>query len=117
MEQLAGRVVFTSGRDGDTDLWRLDLASGTLRQLTFGNWRNWKGRWSPDGKRIVYVSTKLGPSDLWLMDADGDNATRLTKDGRWYDRPAWSPDGSRIACGSNREGSEDNEIWVLTLTN
>jgi len=115
MAGLRGRILFTSGKDGDTDLWCLDLHTQTLRQLTFGNWRNWKGRWSPDGKRIVYVSSKLGPSDLWMMDASGDNATRLAQDGRWYDRPAWSPDGKRIVCASNREGSEDNEIWVLTL--
>ena len=115
MDQLSGRILFTSGKDADTDLWGLDVARQTLRQLTFGTWRNWKGRWSPDGKRIVYASGKLGPSDLWLMDATGDNATRLTNDGRWYDYPAWSPDGARIVCGSNREGAPDNELWVLTL--
>src|SRR5437870_4042107 len=115
MAELGGKILFTSGKDRDTDLWCLDLGAQGLRQLTSGNWRNGKGRWSPDGKRIAYVSGKLGGSDLWVMDASGDNATRLTTDNRWYDHPAWSPDGRRIACGSNREGSEDNEIWVLTL--
>ena len=115
MAELGGRILFTSGKDSDTDLWCLDLGAQALRQLTAGSWRNWKGRWSPDGKQIVYVSGKLGPSDLWLMDASGDNAKRPTKDDRWYDHPAWSPDGRRIVCGSNREGSQDNEIWILTL--
>jgi TolB protein len=115
MAELSGKIVFTSGAFGDTDLWRIDLDTGELKQLTFGNWRNWKGRWSPDGTRIVYVSNKQGPSDLWLMDADGGNQQRLTTDGRWYDHPDWSPDGTQIVCCSNREGTEDNEVWILTL--
>src|SRR5262245_53830640 len=104
MAKLSGKILFTSGNSGDTDLWRLDLASGELKQLTFGNWRNAKGRWSPDGQRIVYVSSKLGPSDLWVMDAGGKNEQRLTSDNRWYDHPDWSPDGTRIVCCSNRDG-------------
>jgi len=115
MAELSGKIVFTSGEAGDTDLWRIDLQTGELKQLTFGKWRNWQGRWSPDGQRIVYVSSKQGPSDLWLMDADGGNPQRLTTDGRWYDHPDWSPDGTRIVCCSNREGTEDNEVWILTL--
>ncbi len=115
MAELSGRIVFTSGDTSDTDLWCLDLAGKELRQLTSGNWRNAKGRCSPDGQRIVYVSNKLGPSDLWLVDADGRNAKRLTSDNRWYDHPDWSPDGRRIVCCSNREGVDNNEIWILTV--
>lgn len=115
MAELHGRILFTSGKDGDTDLWCLDVGAGALRQLTFGTWRNWKGRWSPDGAHLVYVSGKLGPSDLWLMDARGGDPTRLTTDGRWYDAPAWSPDGKRIVCSANRGFGDENALWVLTL--
>jgi Tol biopolymer transport system component len=115
MAELPGKILFTSGKAGDSDLWRLDLSSGGLGQLTFGSWRNAKGRWSPDGQRIVYVSNQLGPSDLWVADANGQNEARLTSDDRWYDHPDWSPDGTRIVCCSNRDGAADNEIWIYTL--
>jgi len=41
MAELHGRILFTSGKDGDTDLWCLDVGAGALRQLTFGTWRNY----------------------------------------------------------------------------
>ena len=44
MAELGGRILFTSGKDSDTDLWCLDLGAQALRQLTAGSWRNWKGR-------------------------------------------------------------------------
>jgi len=115
MAELTGRILFTSGQAGDTDLWCLDLDTTSLRQLTVGRACNAKGRWSPDGTHVVYVSNEAGPRDLWLMAADGTHHERLTDDGRWHDHPDWSPDGSHIVCTSNREGAEDNEIWTLEL--
>ena len=38
--ELKGKIVFASGKEGDYDLWRLDLPSGKLTQLTTGNYWN-----------------------------------------------------------------------------
>ena len=108
-------VLFTSGRNADTDLWCVELKNGRVVQLTRGDWRNEKGRFSPDRKRIVYVSNQEGPRDLWLMDGDGKNPKRLTTDKRWYDHPDWSPCGKRVVCTSNHDGANNNDIWLFEI--
>jgi TolB protein len=115
MAKLRGKMLFTSGDSGDTDLWCLELASGHLRQLTTGRCRNAKGRWSPDGQRIAYLSNRLGPSDLWIMDGNGQNGERLTSDNYWYDIADWSPDGAHLVCCARPDGRSDNEIWVVAV--
>ena len=67
---LSGRIVFSSGRAVDFDIWSLDLDSGRLTQLTKGdNWNDYP-RWSPDGSKVAYISSTIGsPPALWTMDA------------------------------------------------
>ena len=56
MEGLTGKVVFSSGKHGDFDIFTLDLATDELRQLTTGGFKNDCPKWSPDGSKVVFVS-------------------------------------------------------------
>ena len=89
----------------------LDLASGTSRRLTSGDFDEFLPAWSPDGSRIAFVG-KRGEDqdrgynfDLFVVPASGpvSEPVRLTSfkgadnDPDTESYPAWSPDGRSIA--------------------
>jgi len=113
MSANAGKIVFSSGKQGDFDLWNLDLATGATLQLTRGNCWNDKPRWAPDGRRIVYTSNCGVPvgQEIFTVDAAGGTPVQLTRIGRWADSPVYSPDGTRIAFISNEAGN--NDVWIM----
>ena len=110
---LTGTIVFSSGKDGNFDIWTLELGSGKLRQLTDGSYWNDSPRWSPDGLRIVYVSNATGTPELWMMDSYGDNKTRLTSSGALHYEPSWSPDGLKIVFAGNEQDKDDVDIYTV----
>src|SRR5687767_12603500 len=86
-----------------SELWRVDVDGGGLRQLTHGRVEDTSPSVSPDGRRILFVSTRSGSSQLWCLPVAGGEAVQLTDfaPGLWD--PVWSRDGSRLAALS--------EVW------
>lgn len=105
--ELKGTVVFASGKEGDYDIWTLDLASKHLEQLTRGDYWNDCPKWSPDGTQIVFISSRSGAPEIWLMDADGENQRPVTSSGKWHNTPDWSPDGKKLVFCANYAGNID----------
>jgi TolB protein len=69
------------------EIYRIDLNSGTITQLTFGG-NNAAGSYSPDGQYIVYNSLRNNnQADLYIMRADGHSTRQLTS----YSEPDWQP--------------------------
>lgn len=110
---LKGKVVFSSGKIGDYDIWTLDLANKEIRQLTSGPYWNDCPKWSPDGKKVIFVSNRTGSPEIWLMDEDGSNQTQITKTGRWHNTPDWSPHGKKIVFCANYDGNID--IYTMSI--
>lgn len=79
-------------------LWMVEVATGIVRQFTYGEVSDGSPRWSPDGKRIAFLRTKDKRTQIWVIPADGGEARRLTplSEGS-IGAPVWSPDGKRIA--------------------
>jgi dipeptidyl aminopeptidase/acylaminoacyl peptidase len=50
------KILFTSNRSGDSQLWVIDLSGGEARQLTTLSTEADTGIWSSDGKTIGFVS-------------------------------------------------------------
>lgn len=110
-----GDFVFVSTRDGDGEIYRMNIDGSNLRQLTDN--QVWDGypSWSPDGSQIAYYSYLS--REHWVimvMDADGGNQRQLTDSPGCNGAPHWSPDGSRIAYGSDLDcTAERREIFVI----
>ncbi len=108
-------VYFEADSDGDMDLYRIPLAGGLTRQLTFNDIFDSSPSVAPDGSRLVYESDLAGPRHLYILDltrvADGPRA--LT-DGDGDDgSPAWSPAGDLIVFESNRDKSFGTDLYLI----
>ena len=108
-----GRIVFTSTRDGNSEIYVMDADGGNQENLTNHPAHDYEPDWSPDRTKIAFVSTRNGRNQIYVMDADGKNPTRLT-DGpltKWA--PDWSPDGRRIAFTVQPAAIRESYIAVI----
>ncbi|BBM72224.1 TolB family protein [Rhodothermus marinus] len=129
-------VVFTSSRTGDLELWRYDLQTGELLQLTHELGYDGGAFFSPDGSRIVWRASRptgeaaeryrrllaqglVEPTDmdLFVADADGSNPRRVIQlpGSQWA--PYFHPDGERIIFASNHhtEGGRLFDLFLIRL--
>ena len=65
------RIVFASNRDGDWDIYSMDVNGDNLAQLTNHPASDEYPGCSPNGRRIAFTSERGVTSDLYVMDSDG----------------------------------------------
>ena len=115
-----GKIIFTSVRDGDLDLYEMDEEGGNVRRLTdtpgydggaFYNaqcteivWRasRFEGAALEEYRRLL-AEGWVRPSrmELFVARADGTNAKQITRNGAANFGPYFTPDGKRIIFSSN----------------
>lgn len=111
------RIVYTSDRDGTSNLYVYDFASRAETQLTRGNEGDVSPLWSPDGKLISYVR---GSTELRVIDP-ATKADRKVATG-FLDRApflssrsvAWSPDSKWIAFLNSSGGKLFGNAFVVS---
>lgn len=114
-------ILFTSFRDGSSNIYVMNDNGGQVRQLTNSAMYDYTPIWSPDGSRIAFIrdmhsagTGKGQQDDIFLMNADGSNMQRLTQHLALDGDVTWSPDGQYFAFASSRSG--EIEIYVMELT-
>ncbi len=114
-QRFEPRIVFASNRDGDWDIYSMDVNGNNVLQLTDHPADDKNPACSPDGRRIAFDSERGLTSDMYAMDRDGNNVIRLTRDDSREGRASWSPDGKKIAFVSAPNfGAEDaRHIFVM----
>ncbi|GEM_PF-958300 len=85
---LSGQIIFMSNRDGDYDVYTLDLATMALVNLTNNDDEDGFASYSLDGEQISFLSDRVrAEGDQmagFLMNADGSNPVQATADLRTF---------------------------------
>ncbi len=58
-----------SGRDGDAEIYVMDVDGSDVTRLTNSGWA-WSPSWSSDGSRIAFMSGRDGDAEIYVMDVD-----------------------------------------------
>jgi len=66
-----------------------ELASGMVRQITFGEGSNESPAYSPNGKHLAFTSTRAGGTQVFTIGRDGRGLKQITRSGN-NQTPAWS---------------------------
>lgn len=87
-----------SRKDGDVDVYTLDLATQVLTRMTFDPGIDTEPIWSADGKKVYFTSDRSGGPQIYEVDVANPRAPRrVTFDGSYNARPRLSPDGKHLA--------------------
>jgi Tol biopolymer transport system component len=116
-------IVWTSVKDGDLDLYAMNLDGSKMRRLTNVVGYDGGAFFSPDSKRNVYRAShptepaeiekykdllgqrlvEPGQLEIFVMNADGSDQHPVTSNGASNFSPFFHPDGKRIIFSSNVE--------------
>jgi WD40 repeat protein len=122
-QSSAGRLVYTSTRDGNSEVYISDTLTTVSRRVTNSGAEDAHPALSPDGSTIVFVSNRSGAPRLWsvptpTLDASVFDAPTALATGSSTEipegAPAWSPDGSTLAFSSTRTGT--SQIFTMLVT-
>jgi hypothetical protein len=109
-------IAFASDRVGDSDIFLIDPAGGSVVRLTESAGDQTHPAWMPDGQSLVFASQENGRSQILITGVlvRRIRALATAPDGETYSRPAISPDGGTLFfIVSDTAGSD---LAVLNLT-
>lgn len=106
--RLDARIVWSSNRDGNHELYLLDLGELEARRLTDTPHVEFFSRFSPDGERILFLRSQrewvsfreTEAWDVYVMNADGTDERLLFRNGY---HATWGPDGRSVIFQRNRK--------------
>ncbi|HET8696005.1 MAG TPA: hypothetical protein VFO94_00885, partial [Gammaproteobacteria bacterium] len=107
------RIVYSSLRPGNWDIFYFAKGAKTPRRLTDHPGLDYDAVLSPDGRWIVFTSERRGNPDLYAIDLQGlqDGAMPQPKllidSAAMEDQAAFSPDGRTLAFVSTAGGNAD----------
>lgn len=93
-----GRIVFTSRRDGDPELYIMDGDGSNVTRLTNRTGFDQDADISPDGRKVVWTKSAAdgGPAEICEINVDGTNERRLSLSTGSGVFPRYSPDGASV---------------------
>ena len=104
-------IVFSSSKDGNSEIYMINKNGGNLRKLTTSFGIDVSPAFTPDGSRIAFVSDRGGSPQIYIMHSNGSGIRRITFEGSYNTSPAWSPDGTWLAYTGTKDGK--NQVFVI----
>ena len=112
------RLAFAGTNGGISDLYVLDLETGSVRQLTDDRYADLQPSWAPDGETLAFTTDRaetdfktLAPSsnmDLGLVDvSSGEITVREPFGDALHHNPQFAPDGQSLYFVSDQDGFKD----------
>jgi TolB protein len=82
-------IAYTARNGPGFDIKVIELASGQIRQFTFGEGTNESPAWAPNGRHLAFTSTRSGKVQVFVIDRAGKNLKQVTNVGN-NEKPDWS---------------------------
>lgn len=129
------KILFTSMRSGDLELWTMDLDGSNLKQITFDLGYDGGAFFSPDGSKIVFRASRpktaeeiksyrdylaqglVAPTnmEIFTCNVDGSDLRQITRLGKANWAPYFHPDGQRILFSSNHFSKRGYEFQIFMV--
>jgi Tol biopolymer transport system component len=131
------RIVFTSVRDGDLDLYSMNLDGSDVVRLTDQIGYDGGAFYSPDGSQIVWRAhyptepdqiadyqrllrqglIRPNALEIYVMNSDGTEKRQITDNGAANFGPFWHPSGERIIFSSNMDDptGRDFDLYMINV--
>ena len=131
------KIVFTSLRNGDPEIYTMNLDGSDQTRLTFEKGYDGGPFFSPDGSKIVFRASRpvteeqmadyndlvengyVRPTalEIFVMDADGKNMKQITNLGKASFAPFFHPSGKKIIFSSNYNGDNprDFNLYMINI--
>jgi Tol biopolymer transport system component len=111
LPSLQGIMVFSSDRDGNSEIYAVNLANLAAARLTNNAAQDMQPALAPDSVQVAYVTNQDGNNEIYLTGVNGGVPANLTKNAADDQQPTWSPDGNWIAFTTSRDGNQ--EIYIM----
>jgi TolB protein len=104
------QIVFSSNRDGNFEIYRMDIDGGNVEQLTDNMGNLFAPEISPKGNRIIFTAATGSAQNIWVLRLDNGNTRPFTDTGSDID-PTWSPNAEQILFASGRSG--ETQLYIM----
>lgn len=129
------KIVFTSLRDSDPEIYTMNLDGSEQTRLTFEKGYDGGPFFSPDGSKIVFRASRpvtqeqiadyndlvengyVRPTalEIFVMDADGKNMKQITNLDKASFAPFFHPSGKKIIFSSNYNGDNPRDFNLFMI--
>ncbi len=129
------KIVFTSDRTGDLELWTMDIDGKNQKQITFGLGYDGGAFFSPDGKKLVFRSSRpkteeeikeykdllsqglVAPTnmEIYTCNVDGSDIKQITQLGKANWAPFFHPSGKKILFSSNHHSARGYDFQLYLI--
>lgn len=129
------KIVFTSDRSGDLELWTMDTDGKNQKQITFGLGYDGGAFFSPDGKRLVFRASRptdeaevkeykellaqglVAPTnmEIYTCNVDGSDLKQVTHLGKANWAPFYHPGGKKIIFSSNHHSKKGYDFQLFMI--
>lgn len=131
------KIVFTSDRSGDLELWTMDINGKNLKQITNKLGYDGGAFFSPDGTKLVFRASRpnseeeikeykyyyekhlVAPTqmEIYTCNVDGSDMKQITNLGKANWAPFFHPSGKKIIFSSNHHSKKgyDFQLYMINI--
>lgn len=129
------KIVFTSIRSGDLELWTMNVDGSDIKQITNGLGYDGGAFFSPDGKKLVFRASRpqseieqkeykellsqglVMPTnmEIYTCNVDGSELKQVTHLGKANWAPYFLPDGKKLIFSSNHDAERGYNFNLFTV--
>ncbi|MDO8998742.1 MAG: hypothetical protein Q7W45_03180 [Bacteroidota bacterium] len=129
------KIVFTSDRSGDLELWTMDIDGKNQKQITFGLGYDGGAFFSPDGKKLVFRASRpteeaevkeykdlllkglVAPTtmEIYTCNVDGSDLKQITHLSKANWAPFYHPSGKKIIFSSNHHSKKGYDFQLFMI--